>query len=117
MKRKTSLFFTTLPSLFLPFYVSAQSFDYFDSLVGGVGEVISLLIPVLVGIALIVFLWGLVVFIGSEDDDKKNEGRNKMVWGIITLFVIVAVWGIVVLFQELLGVNRGNVLTPPEVLQ
>lgn len=58
--------------------------------------IIDSLVPVLMGLTLIVFLWGLAKFILAGGDEKKIEsGRTLMLWGIIALFIMVSVWGIV----------------------
>jgi hypothetical protein len=63
---------------------------------------VDLLIQVLIAVALLLFLWGLVVFISKSGDAAAQEsGKRKMFWGIITLFVMVAVWGIVTIVQIL----------------
>jgi hypothetical protein len=71
------------------------------------------LIPTLVGIALIVFVWGVVLFIAKSGDDKAyEEGKRKMFWGVAILFVIITMWGLVRLLQVLAGVREGGVDAP-----
>ena len=49
-----------------------------------------------VALALLFFFWGLAQFIlKSGDAASHEEGKNKMVWGVIALFVMVSIWGIV----------------------
>lgn len=60
------------------------------------------IVPLLIGVALVVFLWGIVKFIASSDNpEKRNEGIKTMTYGIIGLFVIVAVWGLVAIITSL----------------
>jgi hypothetical protein len=70
-------------------------------------------IPLLIGVALLVFVWGVVMFMVSNDDRARGEGKRRMVWGVIGLFVIVSVWGLVALLGTLLGI-RGATVTGPE---
>lgn len=59
-------------------------------------DFISNLVPVIIGLTVITFLWGLAKFILAAGDEKKiQDGKNLMVWGIIGIFVMVSVWGIV----------------------
>lgn len=47
-------------------------------------------------IATIVFFYGIVQFIWSaEDDAKRKQGKDAMVWGIIGLVVMFSVYGII----------------------
>ena len=69
-------------------------------------EILSALIPFLFGIALIGFLWGVAQFIlQSDNEEKRREGRQIMMWGIIGLFVMVAVWGLVALIGGTFGIR------------
>jgi heme/copper-type cytochrome/quinol oxidase subunit 2 len=75
-------------------------------------------IAVGVGVALVVFIWGLIRFIGQAGDEKGvAEGKQRMIWGIVGLFLIVTVWGIVTLLTQLFGVDTsgGNRCLPPVV--
>jgi len=65
-------------------------------LVADLKKLLDLLIPIAITLALLFFIWGLAQFIlASGDEEKKKEGKQRMIWGIIALFVIVSVWGIV----------------------
>lgn len=57
--------------------------------------VIQDLIFVLIGAALLVFLWGIFKYFFASDDAGKKVGRSYMLWGIIGLFVMVSIWGLV----------------------
>ena len=102
-----------------PAAVQAQTVNlsYVDNIFSGLKTVLAAAIPVLVALALALFIWGLVVFIAnSGSDNKRDEGKSRMVWGVIALFVIVSVWGIVEILQDLTGAD-GNVgtITAPGV--
>lgn len=72
------------------------------------------LIPLFIGLALVYFIYGLAEYIGvSGQEAKKEEGRTRMVWGTIGLFVIVSVWGLVALLQATIFTSSGTSLTEP----
>lgn len=62
-------------------------------------------VPFLIGLALILFLAGVVKFVSSGDNEEARQGgRNMMLFGIISLFVMVSVWGFVnILSQSFFG--------------
>ncbi len=102
-------------SLLAPFLVlaggggAATDLSFFTELLNQIGELIGLLVPILIALALVFFLWGLVVFImNSGDESARDEGKKKMIWGIIALFVIVSVWGLVALLNQITGVSQGE---------
>ncbi len=85
--------------------------------VTAIGGLINLLLPLSVGAALLFFFWGLAIFVRDSGDGKKTpEGRQKMIWGVVILFVMVSVWGIVRFLQEdvlnLVGGNTPSRLSP-----
>jgi hypothetical protein len=99
-------------SLFaLPFVASAQNFTAF---LGTLSYWISLIIPLLISFAVVLFLWGLVKFVmNAEDEGARASGRQLMIWGIIALFVMVAFWGIVGWLQNSLTLNTTTVVGGP----
>ena len=59
------------------------------------GTFIGYTIDLLLGIATIVFFWGVIQYVIAQGDEKKiAEGRKYMLWGIIGLVVIASSWGL-----------------------
>lgn len=68
----------------------------FLDVIKAAGGLIENLVIILMVAALLVFFWGLVKFISKAGDEKAvGEGRNLMVWGLISIFVMVSIWGLV----------------------
>ncbi|MEK9183501.1 MAG: pilin [Patescibacteria group bacterium] len=60
------------------------------------GGVFNAIIPLLMVAATVFFLWGVLQFVTSGgDEDKRKEGRDHIIYGLIGLFIMVAVWGLV----------------------
>ncbi len=57
------------------------------------------LVPFLVGLAVVVFIYGVITLMLSEGGEKKEEGKQFMLWGIIGIFVMVSVWGLVAILS------------------
>ncbi|HCC05605.1 TPA: hypothetical protein DEP58_04905 [Patescibacteria group bacterium] len=114
---KKYLFWIHVVLLVIPACIHAQDFSYMTSLGESLLVVASTLVPILLGIALIVFVWGLLVFIAKADNEQERDaGKQKMFWGIIGLFVLVSVWGIILLMQDIVGVEgTPNGLGPPGI--
>jgi hypothetical protein len=111
--------FVTAPVLVCAQAVPAASdLFYFTDFFGQFLVVLDDVVLVLTGLALAFFIWGLVVFIRNSGDEKaKDEGKQKMIWGIIALFFIISVWGLVALLQEVTGVDGGAAgLSAPAIL-
>ena len=86
------------------------------NLVRAVGDVLNLLVPVLIALALVVFFIGLVRYVwGSSGEDSKASAKNIMIAGLVALFVMVSVWGIVRLAQNALGIGPDQISNTPYV--
>lgn len=97
----------------MPFIASAQSLSNVSTLLTSIGKLINTALPIVVGLALLGFFWGLAMFIfASSDPEKKAEGKHIMIWGVVALFVMVAVWGLVNFIGSAVGVVPGAAGTP-----
>ena len=68
----------------------------FSSLIDKVVDVLGKIVPLLIGLAVVVFLYGVLKFItAAGDETKRKEGKDVIIYGIIGLFVMVSVWGLV----------------------
>lgn len=57
---------------------------------------INIFIPFLTVLGTLYVVWGVFQFIRSAGDEKAvTEGRNRIVFGIIGLFVMISIWGFV----------------------
>lgn len=65
--------------------------------------IISPSVALLIGIALVLFLWGLINYLKAGLGDKAavDKAKTMMTWGIIMLTVMVSVWGLVQVLQEM----------------
>ncbi|MBI2617937.1 hypothetical protein HYW58_00570 [Candidatus Kaiserbacteria bacterium] len=77
---------------------------------------INAAIPVVIALAVLYFFWGLAQYIlNSADEEKKQEGRTIMIYGVIALFVMVSVFGLIRLLQETFNVKNQNPIIPGEI--
>ncbi len=80
-------------------------------------SILNLLIPIIFGLSLVYFFWGTSQFILNAGDAKtREEGKQKMIWGVIALFVMVSIYGILAFVGSLVGipVNVGGGQPVPE---
>ena len=67
----------------------------FKCVAGFVGDMINTLVLLLIGIALLVFIWGLLKYImAGGDEEKTKEAKRFIVFGFIAFFVMFSVWGL-----------------------
>jgi Type IV secretion system pilin len=71
--------------------------------------VFSPLYQLAVGLSFVYFLYGVLKFIwimrdsDAGDAQKRNEGKQHMMWGTVGLFIILSVGGILTFFNNTLG--------------
>ncbi len=99
-----------------PFIALAQTAGRTTSLQGAlavIANLINLAIPVLIGAAVLVFMWGLFTYIMNvSDEEKRNEGKMMMIWGIIALFVMFSVFGLVNLLIGSFSLQNTGIPSP-----
>jgi len=94
--KKTFLKLGALALVAAPGLAAAQSLGGILGLLAQAEDLINRLIPFVIALAVLVFLWGIFKFITAVGDaDKRKEATGLIIWGIIGLFVMVSVWGLV----------------------
>src|SRR3989344_5081203 len=78
---------------FLQMFVFAQTVD---SILLQLGEFLNSVIPLIIGLAFLYFLWGVYTYVvRSASEEDKEKSRNTIIYGVIGLFVMLAAWGLV----------------------
>ena len=107
------IFFVLSGLLIVPLFANAQNLQ---GVLGTFSDLINLAIPLVIALAVLYFFWGLAQYILSQgSEDKREEGKNIMIWGIIALFVMVSVWGLIKLLQETFNVKDQNPIIPGQI--
>jgi uncharacterized membrane protein YidH (DUF202 family) len=105
VKKYTFLILGAVPSI-----ANAENIgDVVYSLNGALGYIV----PIIIGFALIAFLWGILKYLVSGSDEKqREESKMFMLWGIIGLAVMVSVWGLVSILANLFGMHIPSGISP-----
>ncbi len=101
-----------LALLALPFLANAQ--PSIQSMLQAVGSILSSLVSVAIGLAVVLFLFGVLKYVNSGDDEgSRADARQLMIWGIVALFVMVSVTGLVQLLSSTTQIDSGGFLPVP----
>ena len=75
--------------------------------------ILGAIIPFFMILATVIFLWGVIQYITAGGEEEKiKSGRTYMLWGIIALFVMIAVWGLVNIVASTTGIGTNNTIPP-----
>ena len=89
----------------LPSFAFAYADAY--SILSVIGNLLGYVIPVLITLAVVYFIWGVIQYTVSTDEEAKKGARSKIIQGLIGLFVMVSFWGILALVTNTFGVGPG----------
>ncbi len=70
-----------------------------------INKILATIIPILITLAVVYFIWGVIQYTVSGDEEKKKAARGMIIQGLIGLFIIVAFWGIIRLVTNTFGVG------------
>jgi hypothetical protein len=89
-------------SFFLPAIALAQSssntVDSVQELSTWVIDFINnIAVPFVFALAFLTFIWGVFKYFisGASDKEKRDEGRNIIIYSIIGFFAMISIWGLV----------------------
>lgn len=69
--------------------------------------IINQLIPFIIGIAVFIFIVGLIRYVNAGgDEDKIKAARNTIIWGLIIIFVMFSAVGIVNILNNTFNFNN-----------
>ncbi|OHA17778.1 MAG: hypothetical protein A2664_04200 [Candidatus Taylorbacteria bacterium RIFCSPHIGHO2_01_FULL_46_22b] len=81
-----------------------------------VGSVLDVVVMVLVTIAVFVIIWGIFQFVvNAGDAEKRAEGRSRILWGVIGVFLLFSVWGLINILLSTFALTNENSRTIPSV--
>ena len=93
---------------FLAFAQQPPNPSQIFSLLAIVQQILNFIVPILITLGIIYFIYGVIGYVTAKDEEKRTEARNVMIYGIIGLFVIVSIWGLIKFLGSATGVQQGN---------
>jgi len=73
-----------------------------QTFINKVGGTINSIIVLLFSLATAYFLWGVIQYVvgARGEDEKMEQGKRHMVWGIIGMAIMASAWGIVEIIKN-----------------
>lgn len=104
-----SLYSILLLSLALPSFVFAQEKTWV-TVINELMLVIDGLVPIIIGLAILFFIWGIFKYVFTGEKVEKEKAREVMVWGLISLVIIFSVWALVRMIASVFGFQLGGTI-------
>lgn len=94
-----------------------KGFDDITSIIDWVTcTLVKSVIPLLITLAVVGFIWGIVkYFLNPDNEEKRKQGKTFMVWGLIALFVMVSMWGIIGIFKSTFSLEESNQINTSDI--
>ncbi len=77
------------------------------------------LIPFIIGIGFLVFVWGMFKFFiaGGSNEESKEQGKSLMIYATLGFVLIIVFWGVVNLLTQSSGLDNDTLDFTPKVIE
>jgi hypothetical protein len=118
--------FSSLALFLLPAVVAAQGIGIANSSNAGPFQDLlenilifsnNVLIPFIIGIGFLVFVWGIFKYFifGGANDEAKEQGKGLIIYATLGFVLIIVFWGIVNLLSESTGLVDQSLQNIPTI--
>jgi hypothetical protein len=68
----------------------------------------DILVPVLMAMCLVAFMWGVINYflIHGSEEKSRAEGRQFMIWSVLALALMFSLWTVIKFLLSTLGILR-----------
>jgi hypothetical protein len=74
-------------------------------------RILNNVVPVLLAIAGIIFIWGVITYAIRSAPDEKATARGYIIWGIVGIAIILSFWGLASLLGNVFGLSGASLGT------
>lgn len=121
--KKILLSLLVLGVVAVPALVSAQvRTEKLNQTVTQLTNTVNLIIPLMLAVAVVVFIYGVIRYILAEGEIDRNKAVGRIVWSVVAIAAILAVWGLARLLIDVFGLrpqqlqtNETPVVIPPSL--
>ncbi len=90
------------------FAANGVNTSYLDSVISATTRILNSIVVIILGLAVVWFIWNVIKYAMSEEDEGKTKAKDQMINGIIAIAVCVSIWGIVALLRSAFGVDGAS---------
>lgn len=86
-----------------------SSGGYLSNLLTSTSTFLGQIVVVLIAFAVVWFIWNVIKYTMSSDEEGKEKAKMQMIWGIVSIAVIISIWGLVGILQSTFGLTSTGV--------
>ncbi len=90
-----------------------QNANTIETIICRIGLIMNTIIPFLIILGVLYFIWGVITYMIASEEEAKTAGRNRIIFGIIGLAVIIGVWGLVRILNNTFNPRVGGDVVIP----
>ncbi len=110
-----SLSLAFVPTLFV--LASKHDIKNITEAIDWVKGILELIVGLLVALAIFYVIWGVFEFVQSSgDEEKRKEGRDRMIYGLIGVVVMLSVYGLLSILMGSVALDTGFTPDIPKIL-
>lgn len=70
-----------------------------------IGSILKSIIPVLILLGIVYFIWGIVRYVIADSEEVKKKGKDQIIYGLIGFVIIFALLGLVSIVINTFGIE------------
>lgn len=74
------------------------------------GNLLTILIPILISLAIVFFFIALIRYIMAKEDQDKQKARAQMIQGLIAIFLMLSFFGIIQIISATFSIGTGGTI-------
>jgi len=98
-------------AIVLPSFANAETNMKLSDLISKIAEYFNQALLLMVGFAVIMFVWNVIMYFIQPAQIKKSEAAQYVMWSVIGFFVILSIWGIVNILISTFDLGTGSPTT------
>lgn len=101
-------------ALCTPFLAMAESRNFKELVSLVITEFITPATYLIMSLAVVFFLWNMMMVVKNSDNSEElSKFKDKAIWGIVAIAVMVSMWGLVNFVTKSLNLNVTEKITIP----
>jgi uncharacterized membrane protein len=69
----------------------------------GISQILNSLIPILLTLGVVLFVYGLISLLFAKDEQKKKNRKKIIWWGFVLALVVFIFWAIIAATAQTMG--------------